>query len=381
MKFTVDKNVFLKALDRTKAATDSKASTMPILTNVKLVTDPDRLMGSLRVSGTNLFMSSWTDVSCEVDNEGGCCINAKDLYSRLKLMPGDTITVSVADGKATIKAKGSQRKFVLPTLPVEEYPTIPTEISEIEPIVVNDKELAEKLDSTLFSVSTDETRPSINSVLLQYRGNKITLASTDGHRLTVLRDTSIVSPLDIMIPLAAAKEICNLCKESASNKGSSHEVNIYVDGPILFVVVCGFTFSCKTTDGQFPPYQQIIPKSNTHEVRVLREAFVSALKAVSVSTGTSNGVKLTFGPDNKLLIQAESHDGVGADEIEYSGNAEGSVLGVNCTYMQQALTYVCSEYAVIKFSDELDPIVIEQNIDKESTQKEEYLAIVMPCRL
>ena len=385
MKITIDRKLLIRALDRTKAATDSKATTMPILSSVKLVADPDRLLGCLTVSGTDLYVSSTTDVHCSVDEDGGCCINAKDLYSRLKLMPEDEVSISVADHKATIKAKGSKRKFVLNSLPIDEYPSIPKMSEGCQEITVMDRDLLEKIESTIFSVSPDETRSQLNSLLFQEQNGKLTLASTDGHRLTVLRDTSITSPRDILVPLNAAKEIANLCRESVSCKAKEddfHKVHLYPDGSVMFVVTNGFTFSCKLSDGYFPPYGQIIPKTWNNEVKVTRESLVNALKAVSVSAGATNGVKLEFTDGNKLTITAASQDGIADDEIEcnYSGDNKFEI-GVNCTYLIQALTYVCSEYAVLKISNDLDPVLIEQNVDSETEQKEEYLAIVMPMRL
>jgi DNA polymerase III subunit beta len=375
MKITIDKSSFLRSLDRAKAVTDSKGP-MPILSHVRLVADPDKLHGCLIVSATDLFVAVTTDVACSVDESGDICLNAKDLYDRLRLMPDGDVKITVKELKATIKASGSPRKFILSGLPVSEYPSIPELTCSVEAITANSKALAGKIESTIFSVSTDETRPFLNSLLFQIREKGLTLVSTDGHRLTVLKEGETSSgSRDILVPLRAAKEILNLCK------GPEQDVLLYADTAILFVSVNGFVFSCKLADGQFPPYNQIIPSKWNEEIRVPRLALINALKAVSVSTGETGGVKITF-VDKKTLINAESIQGTGDDELESDyAKSEPISYGVNANYLIQALTHVCSEFAVLKVGNDLDPILIEQNVDKESIQKEEYIAIVMPMRI
>ncbi len=377
MKFTIEKTTLLKALDRAKSVTDNKGP-MPILAHVRLQADPDKLHGCLHVSATNLFIAVKTTVNCSVDEDGGICLNAKDLHDRLKLMPDGDVKFACADNKATIKASKSPRKFVMHGLPVEEYPTLPEVNSSTAPVTFNDKELSQNIEAAIYAVSTDETRPFINSLLFEERDGKLNLVATDGHRLAVLRNCSSVDQ-KWLVPLNAVRELARLCYESASNKGDNHAVIFYPETNNLFVTVNGFQFSCKLAEGNFPPFNQIIPSTWEKLIKVNRAKLVESLKALIVSTGDSKGVKFSFS-ESKLTLSTESVNGTAQDEIECDYTGNDATYGISAAYMIQALEPVNTDNVVLKLSGELDAILIEE--DKVKVEgKEEYLSIVMPLRI
>lgn len=376
MKFTIEKTTLLKALDRAKSVTDNKGP-MPILSHVRLEADPDKLHGCLKVGATNLFIAVKTVVNCSVDEDGGICLNAKDLYDRLKLMPDGDVKFTTEGTKVTIKAAKATRKFLLHGLPIDEYPTLPEHRAETESVTFNDRELADKIDSTIYAVSSDETRPFLNALLFEETNGKLNLASTDGHRLAILRSSDTVGN-QWLVPLNAVRELSKLCREAAGNKGGSHDVIFYPETNNLFVLVNGFEFSCKLADGQFPPFRQIIPTKWDYEIRLDRDKLVNTLKALVVSTGDSKGVKLSF-VEGKLLFDAESVHGSGNDEMECDYQGSATNYGVNALYMIQAVEQVNTNNVVLKLGGDLDPILVEE--DNKGKETDEYLSIVMPMKI
>ncbi len=375
MKIKIEKTQLLKALDKLKSVTDAK-STMPILSHVKIVADPDKLMGCIQLSATDLHISSYCEISCDVNEEGSICLPAKDFYDRLKLMPDGDVSIAVKDLKATIKAAKTQRKFVLQGLDASDFPTIRQVTDDLSSFNIKDKDLAERIDSTIYGVSLDETQPVINSLLLVENNGNTTFVGVDGHRMALLKSGDASGGSEYLIPLKAAKELLKLCRESASNKNEDHELVVRADNNILFVDVNQFTFSTLLSNGQYPPYKQIIPDTFEHEIKIEREKLINAVRAVSIATGHTGGVKLKF-EKNKLTLNAENHWGTGDDEIDVEYDGPELVYGVNAHYLIQALIPVCSECAIFKASNALDPIMITQDTKGE----EEYLAIVMPMRV
>lgn len=378
MKFTIEKQTLLKALDRAKSATNAK-STMPILSHVLLKVDPDKLHGCLTVCATDLFIGITTDLSANVDDAGQICVNAKDLYDRLKLLPDGDVKFSLVANSVTIKAAKAPRKFVLPGLPSEEYPKLPECGTGVAYVTFNDRELADKIDSTIYAVSLDQTRPYLNSLLFEETNGKLNLAATDGHRLALLSGGADSSN-QWLVPLNAAKELLKLCRESLAIKNVDHGVMIYKDNLNLFVHVNQFIFSCKLADGLFPPVQNIVPKRWDHEIRIEKQPLINSLKALAIATGQSKGIKFSFS-NGKLNLSAECVDGSGTDEIECDYQGTEIVYGINAVYMVEALTTINSDLAVLKLGNDLDPVLIEENVDKEVVQKEEYISIVMPMKI
>ncbi len=377
MKISVEKTTLLKALDRCKSVTDAK-STMAILSHVRLIADPDELMGCLKIGATDLFQSVETKISASVDEEGSICVNARDLYDRVKQMPDGDVKLSL-DGLALIvKAGKGPRKFKIHGIPVVEFPSLPKQTSNAEPIRIQDRGLAEKLESVLFAVSTDETRPFLNSVLFEQEVDSIRLVGTDGHRLAVLSSAGLEKDLvnRWLIPLKGAKEILKLLNESVSAKHEDHEVLIYPDLGNLFVVVNGFQYCCKLTDAQYPPYKQIMPTAHNTLVKVKRIQLIDSLKALRTTAGQARGVKLTF-KDGKMQINANSEAGEGHDDLDCeTNNNPTDDFSLNVDYFIDSIDPVCTEKVVIKLLGQMDPIVIEEDNDLK-----EYISIVMPIRL
>ncbi len=375
MKFSVDKTVLLKALDRCKSVTDAK-STTPILSHVRLELNEDKLLGCLTLGATDLFQSVETDIHVNIDEPGSGCLNARDLYDRVKQLPDGDVKFTTDGASVTIKAAKTPRKFKLSLVPADEFPSLPKMRTDIESIRIKDKDLAGKLDAVLYAVSTDETRAFLNSVLLEENGGNTRFVATDGHRLAVLSSSELVDSGSSrwLIPLKGAKELLKLCTESGTAKHDDHEVVLYPDTDNLFVLVNGFKFSCKLTNANYPPYGQVIPSSWQHTIKVSRLKLIDAIKALSVSTGQSKAIKLCF-EENKLLIDVKSEAGDADDEIECECEKIDETYSVSAQYMLDALEPVNTAEVVLKLSGGMDQVLIEENNDLK-----EYIAIVMPIR-
>lgn len=375
MKISVDKTTLLKSLDRCKSVTDAK-STMPVLGQVRLeVTDNKLLIGA-----TDLFQAVETEVTCDVSETGSICVNARDLYDRVKQMPDGDVKLTLDSLALIVKAAKSARKFKLHGIPVSEFPSIPKMVGNTEPVRVQDRGLAEKFEAVIFSVSTDETRPFMNSVLVEEERGSIRLAGTDGHRLAVLSSSGLGESLSSrwLIPLRGAKELLKLLKESVAAKHEDHEVILYPDVGNLFVSVNGFQYCCKLTDANYPPYRQIIPAAWEFVVKIKKLQLVDALKAVRSSTGIGGGVTFKFNATEKqVAIDAVSESGEGHDLLtcEYD-KCPSSDYSVNADYLIESIEPINTEHVVLKLSDAGAPILIEEDNDLQ-----EYVSIVMPIRI
>jgi DNA polymerase III subunit beta len=372
MKFTIQRKTLLSVLGHVVPVSDAK-STMPILGNVHLATDKDRLLGCLTASATNLEITATTDEHVSVDEAGSLCLPAKALLDRVKAMPEGEITFLTKDVTATLKAKGAARKFTLSGVPSAEFPKLPEwgipDWSHEMPAL----ELAELIASTAFSVSTDETRLHLNSLCFETIGDAVRCVSTDGHRLSVMTFGQMpdTAKRQMLIPRDAVMRI------KALIEGHDKEVRLACCKLSLWVTCNDFNLCVKLADAQFPPYEQVIPKESELRVELNRTALLSATKAVRVSAPDSQGVHLEIS-SSKIKLTAQSADGgEGVDEIDcQSGPAKARTYGLNCDYLIQALDAISTESVTMKLSGELDPIVIEP-----IGSKREQTLCLMPMRI
>jgi DNA polymerase-3 subunit beta len=242
--------------------------------------------------------------------------------------------------------------------------------------------LQEIISKTHFSVSTDETRPHLNSALFEWDGDVIRMVTTDGHRLSKI-DVKVAgrqASATMLIPLKAIHELRRLCDEMASEKGekdSKPEIQITQSGSSAFFQGGGTTFSVKLVDAQFPPYAQVIPQKSEKKIRIPRLAFADALRAVSVAASErTGGVKLSLSQGTMRISTESPESGDGSDEVPIDFQGAPMTIGFNAKYFLDVLAALEGEEEIeLGLSGELDPAVVRPGSGRS------FLSVVMPMRI
>ena len=376
MHAVVPKRELVRILSRCQGVADRK-STMPVLGNVLVEASSDH---SLRVSATDLYLSVSGRVRAEVEKEGSVAIGAKDLFERVKMMPEGSISLSVqGDGAVTLRARGQARRYTLKGLPGSEFPKLPAPATDTPELSLPVSTLAQLIAKTHFSIAADDTRPHLNSALLQWEGETVRMVTTDGHRLSKMEVAlpGSVSETSMLIPLKGIQELKKLCDEAKAESVS--DLALLRSGTTAFFRMPDYQLSVKLVEVQFPPYQQVIPASTQHRVSAPRALLADSLRAVSVAASDrTSGVKLTFGP-NVIRFSSETPDsGDGFDEVAVEYEGDEVTVGFNATYLLHVLAATDAEDIVLGISGELDPATVEPG---QQPDGEQFLAVIMPMRI
>lgn len=365
LSIVVPKKDLNRLLERAHPVADRKSS-VPALANVLLSASGD----ALTVSATDLYLGVSGTCAC-TGGAGVIALPARDLYERVKAMPDGPVQIDVTDGaQATIKTVGGARRYMLHGLPGADFPRLPE--SEGDAIEMPADLFALLMHRTHFSISTDETRPHVNSALFEIGDGKIRMVSTDGHRLSKMEAKFDGRQSHMLIPLKAIGELRRLMDGA---KGET--IQLRQSASTAFFTVGGFTFSTKTIDSQFPPYGAVIPEHVSHEAAVSRLAFIDALKAVSVASPDS-GVKFTLVPGALRATTESAESGSADDEIPVDYNGPETSVGVSAKYILDSLNAMDMEEVLFGVSGELDPMQLRPKADGASA---DYVAVVMPRRL
>ena len=366
MQFKIKKTEFLKGLRLAQSIADRK-STMPMLANVLL-----RLVGddTLEVIATDLNVSLSASLKSKNKGEGGITVGAKALHDIVTGMPGDEIEVKRADNNwAEISA--GKVKYRLVGMPDRDFPKVPdhseTELAEIDAAM-----LKAMIDSTLFSVSNDETRFHLNGVLFESDGENTRMVSTDGHRLSKIDRMLVGAPKltsGVIIPKKGLLEI------KRTLDGVAGKCKLGIKTPYLFVQGEGIHLAVKLIESQFPPYEAVIPKNKEGEIVVDRGLFLDALKRAQLMSSETRGVKVAVSK-NMLLISSDNPD-IGEVKEEIEAQVEGIevAVGFNPKYVVDILSQIVTENIVVELGGELDPVVIRPSGDLD------YIGVVMPMRI
>jgi DNA polymerase III subunit beta len=381
MEFTASKKDLLRLVARMQGVADRK-STMPVLSSVLMATDGK---DGVRLTATDLYLGLQGRIAAEVSKPGSIAIPAKDLFERIKMMPDGATQVSTTEGASTtLKSKGSARRYTLRGMPGTDFPSLPKAEKTAATRKVSAQILKHLIDTTYFSINTDETRPNLNSALFEWEPNTIRVVTTDGHRLSKseykLTDTS--APGSMLIPQKAVIELRALCEEVLATEGANANFTITQQGPTAFFETGALTFNVKLVEAQFPNYAQVIPKNANILVTAPRDAFAASLRAVSIaSSERTGGVKVSVSKGTMRITSESPDSGDGFDEIAVDYNGPNLTIGFNARYFLDVLGALTEESVEIALSGELDPAVVRPVLSEESKSLRSFLAVVMPMRI
>ena len=207
--FSINKNLFLQALNTTKRAISSK-NAIPILSTVKIdVTNEGvTLIGSNgQISIENFISQKNEDAGLLITSLGSILLEASFFINVVSSLPDVTLDfkeieqnqIVLTSGKSEITLKGKDS---------EQYPRI-QEISASTPLVLETKLLKKIINETAFAASTQESRPiltGVHFVLSQHK--ELKTVATDSHRLSqkklMLEKNS--DDFDVVIPSRSLRE-------------------------------------------------------------------------------------------------------------------------------------------------------------------------------
>ncbi len=385
MQVLVGKKDLHRILDRCQAVADKK-STMPVLGNVLLeVGGPSQL----RLAATDLFLAVAGSIPAEVDKGGGIAVPARDLLERVRKMPDGQIALSSTDGSSlTLKAAGTARRFTVHGLPGDDFPALPKPDENVSVLSLPVSTLSTLIQSTQFSISTDDSRLALNSALFESDGNRLRMVTTDGHRLTKAEAvlSSAPSAFSILIPHKGIQQLKRICDDALSEAGKTEDGSVAEPtlqfsqmGPNAFFQIASVRFSVKLVDAQFPPYDQVIPQTSEHAIRVARAVLDEALGAVAVAASDrTSGVKLSLAGGVMRMETESPESGEAFDEIAVDYGGPDLTIGFNARYFRDVLAVVPDEEILIGLGGELDPAVVRPGTGSSSF---DFLSVVMPMRI
>jgi DNA polymerase-3 subunit beta len=323
---------------------------------------------------TDLDVSVCTEAPSSVADGGRATVPARRFAEIVRELPPEEVTVGTDDLKVTLDCRIGQ--FSLMGMDAEEFPKLP-EVEEGARLSLPGAEVARGIRSTIYAVSTDETRPVLNGVLMEVRDGALRLVATDGHRLGryTLRDPALrgAKKADAIVP----PKTLALAQKLGAETGSPVELMLARNYAII--TVADTTIYSRLLDGPFPSYEQVIPKDNPNRATVDRGPLIASMRRVSIlADSVTHQVKLSFGA-GKLEVSAQTADvGEGAETLpcEYDGPA--LEIGFNASYLTDALRNMDGERVVLALDKPTSAAVITP---AGPVGQEEVLCLVMPLRL
>ena len=374
MKFSIAQTEFFDALQVVSSAVPSR-TTLPVLSNILLEATGDRI----EMRATDLDLAISTTARANVKDAGTLTVPAKKLFELVRKLPKEELKLEAKDLTLNVGSKSGRYKFLC--IRPEEFPAIPNVEADAE--LTLDPDLLERLiRKTIYSVSTDETRPALNGALFQIRDGELRVVATDGHRLSKASckpSGGIVTPPkgDVIVPLKALNHVQRLLA------GAAGPVQIGISKNHARFVIGDTTLTTKLIEGPFPNYEQVLPKQNNKHLRVRREDFAQALERVSVfSDSLTRQVKLSLRPNRMTLVVQTPDQGDATEDLEAQYGSDDLDIGYNAAYLLDILRSIDTEEVDIRLNTPVTAgLLAPAQTDKGSAPKEDLLCLVMPLRL
>src|SRR5438270_3557359 len=369
MEISVSKQDLLKELTATQGVVERK-TTIPILSNFLFEAAGDRLS----ITATDLDLSLRTSCSAKVKKEGACTIPARKLYDYVKLLPDTDIAIKLLENHwVNIRAGRSNTKMV--GMARSNFPSLPAfpsaGITKI-PVAV----LRTLISKTIFAISNEESRYTLNGALMVLKPESITMVATDGHRLAHIETVEKfpnVGEMKTLVPKKAMAELHLLLQNSDEDV-----LEFAKDESTLFFRIGHRLLTSRQLTGQFPNYEAVLPKDNTRVVTVRCDDFNAAIQRVAQFADERSGAIRLRLEKNELKISSSSTEaGESEDAIDTAYTAEPLTIGFNSAYLLDFLKAADSQEVRLELKDSQSAGQLRPDDNEQYT----YRYIVMPMRI
>lgn len=370
MEFTVSKTDLVRELSLSQGVVEKK-TTIPILSNVLVEAVADRI----NLTATDLELGIRSSCPARVKKQGAGTIPAKRLLDYVRLLPDTDLEVKLQENQWASLVCGRSRTRIagMSRESFPELPQMPPVLAQI-PIGV----LASMIAKTIFAISMEESRFTLNGSLLLLKSSGLAMVATDGHRLALVEAPvalpTVTSPFRALLPRKAMGEILKLGQESdgdATLQFSGDENHLFFQfGDRLLL-------SRKLT-GNFPDFERVLPKDHPHTVILDREELRKSIERVSqFSDERSRAVRLRVEEGGLQIHSSLSETGESEETLEADYEGSPVEIGFNASYLLDFLRASTEEKVTFHFKDphsagELRPCGNGTGI---------YRYVVMPMRI
>mgnify|MGYP005849416357 CR=1 FL=1 len=375
MEIKINKESLLEGIGRTQSIVERRA-TMPILANILLEAEE----GSLTIKATDLEVGLAGSYPAQVIRKGGITVPARKFYEIIRELSAEEVHLKSKENN-WVEIRSGAAQFQVVGLDAAEFPALPSfEGASFVPLPATP--LKVMLDTTAFAASTDETRYHLNGVYWQIKDkNLLRLVATDGHRLALTdwksEEAGKLTPLGrgVILPRKGISELRRMLEEAG--EGSIDAA--FHKNHALFRTAGGFLM-VRLIEGEFPDYEQVIPRGFNYKATFSREVMLFALRRVSLlSVEKGRGVKFSFSapPKAELEVWARNPELGEAREslpVEFEGKG-GFSIAFNARYIMDVLQVLRADKVSLEMADELSPGLIRPLSD------EKHMSLIMPMRM
>ncbi len=381
MKFRVDRDVLADAVAWAARSLPVRPS-VPVLAGLLIEAGQDGLV----LSSFDYETSARATLSAEVSDEGKALVSGRLLADICRSLPSKPVDM-VTDGTRVSLTCGSAR-FSLQTMPVEEYPTVPSMPTATG--TVPSEVFAHAVAQAVTAAGRDDMLPVLTGVRLEIEGSRISLLATDRFRLSHRElGWSPGVPDASLAALVPARVLGDTAKSLTA--GSEVTIGLAASGSGEGII--GFEGAApggvrRTTtrllDGEFPKVRSLFPSEQLTIARVDKAELIDAVKRVALVAERNSAVQLAFTEGTLTLDAGTGDDAQASEAISATIEGEDITTGFNPQFLLDGLTAIDEPVVELAFTQPSKPVVISGAASGDAEASGEphgFRYLLMPRRL
>lgn len=350
-----------------------KTLTLPILQNTLFKAEKN----FLRLSNTNLESGvTWWSLA-KIEEEGQICLTTRFFSNLLNFLPNKPINFDVKDFLLSLECENYRTK--IKGLNPEDFPIIP-QVKEGQIINIDPQEFCQALGQILTIPSPSLVRPEISGIFFSFQNNLIKMVATDSFRLAEKKlfiKTNLSEEISLILPQPAAKEIVNIFGEKSGEMKIYLSPNqIFFESMMLEIPHPQIQFTSRLVEGEYPNYQEIIPKKYETSVLISKEEFLNQVKIASLFSGKINEVRLKIDSQKEKIEISSQNPDLGEYRSEFGGKIKGKEISIsfNHRFLIDGIQGIKTKEVLFELTDEEGPAVLKP------AGAEDYLYVIMPIK-
>lgn len=368
MKLDCSQKELHEAVQLVNVATSGRTATSALFQSM-LIEVQD---GTMRLVGTDSEIWVERVIPVMITEPGQFAPNARLLNELISSLPeGDVHFEQI--NRSTLKITQGSGEYKVAGMPPEDFPDLPN-INAVATIKFPLGEWQEIIKSVSFATAAEnQGRKILTGVLIHYDGETLKAVATDTHRLAVrsFHAPGIGDPIKAIVPARALTAINRLSLPDDS------ELTVTLGDNQLCLVSDGVKVVAQLIEGEFPPYERVIPTGYTKKWQVDREVFSACLKRAGVMAKDPTSKVVMESKDDVVFLSARSEGyGEAKEEFEIIKEGDDIQLAFNSHYLLDALSPIDTPGVVLEMSENDRPAVI-----KPSESSLDYLCVVMPMSM
>ncbi len=362
MKIKTTKEELLSGIQTVQNIVSQKA-TLPILSNMLVETKKD----TIKLNTTDLDIGISCEIPVNIYEEGSITIPAKRFSDIIKELPSGDVVIHTKKNNQ-IDIEGKKCRFKLIGLPKEEFPKFP-EFKDKEVIQIKQSDLKDMFRMTSFAVSHEESRYVLNGILFEISGQTIRMVATDGRRLAKIDrqlTSSTKKDVSVIIPIKAIHEINRNLEEGG-------DVSFIMGTNQVLFDVNGVLIATRIIEGDFPNYNQVIPKEVQLKVAVNTQELLASIKRANLlATPDFQAIKFEVFSDKLVISKSTPDVGESREELPIQYGGPELIIGFNPSFFIDVLKNLDDELIQLEMFGSDKPAVIRMK---------DYLYLALPMRI